>query len=54
MISKNSSTDSVLIDSRVKITSLLELGEIVKEGLSILIVLPFVVFETPTEGSPSI
>lgn len=40
--------------SKVKTISMLELAGIVREGELILIVLPFVVFETPTEGSPSI
>ncbi len=54
IISKYSSTDSVFMDSRVKSTSLLENGFIVKDGVSILMLLPLVVFETPNDGSPSI
>jgi hypothetical protein len=54
MISKYSSTDSVLIESRVSKTSERENGAIVRDGVSNFIVFPLVVLETPTEGSPSI
>jgi hypothetical protein len=52
--SKYSSTDSVLIESKVKSISTLEKGEIFMDEVSILIVFPLVVLEIPNVGSPSI